>query len=83
VRVLNAMHRPKDLFDSVEDDAIAGLFAGVICGETSVVGRMPVLCSENKIKASLQFVGERDDFITVRHRQRPSGQKIILKIDND
>ena len=30
VRVLNAVHRPEDLFDSLEDDVIARLLAFVI-----------------------------------------------------
>jgi hypothetical protein len=30
VRVLNAMHWPKDLFDAVEHDAITGFFSRVI-----------------------------------------------------
>src|SRR5947208_3168042 len=67
-RVLNAMHRPKDLFDSVENDAITWLFALMICREAAVIGRMPILRRKNKIEASLQFIGEGDDFVTVRHR---------------
>ena len=38
---------------------------------------------DDKIEASLQFIGKRDDLITVRHGQRAARQKIILKIDND
>src|SRR5947207_1020133 len=83
VGVLNAMHRPEDLFDTVEYDAIAGLFTRMIRGETTVIGRMPILCGKNQRETLLQFVGQRNDFVTVRDRQRPAGQKIVLKIDND
>ena len=81
--VLNAMHRPEDLFDSVENDAIAGLFAPMISGETAVVGRVPVFGPNHLIEASLQFIRKRDDLITMRHRQGAARQKIILKIDED
>ena len=40
--VLNAMDRPEDLFDSIENDAIARFFARMICGKTAVIGRMPI-----------------------------------------
>src|SRR5262249_47927930 len=67
MRILNAMHRPEDLFDSVKHDAITRLFALVICREAAVVAWMPIFGRDNKIKVSLQFVGEGNDFITVRH----------------
>src|SRR5262245_3478889 len=50
VRVLNAMHRPEDLFDSVEDDVITRLFALVICREAAVVERMPIFGGDDGIK---------------------------------
>src|SRR5438093_3211054 len=53
VRVLNAMHRPKDLFDSVEDDAITWFLPLVICREAAVVGRMAVLRGKNKLETLL------------------------------
>src|ERR1700726_16674 len=82
-RVLNAMHRPKNLLDAVEHHAITRFVARVICSETTMVGRMPVLRGENDIKASLQFIGQWNYFVTARHRQGAAWQKIILKIDND
>ena len=57
-RVLNAMHRPKDLFDSVENDAITWLLALMICREAAVIEWMPILRRKDKIEASLQFIGE-------------------------
>ena len=68
VRVLNAMHRPEDLFDSVENDAVTRLLSLVVCGETAVVGRMPIFGRDDEIEALLQFICKRDDLITVRHR---------------
>jgi hypothetical protein len=83
MRVLNAMDRPQDLFDPVEHDAVTGFFARMIGREAAVVRRMPIFGGDDEIKVSLQFVGDRDDFITVRHRQGAAGQKVILKIDDD
>src|SRR5512133_758164 len=77
------MHRPKNLFDSVENDAIAGLFARVICGKTAVIRRMPIFGRDDEIEASLQFICKRDNLITMRYRQGAARQKIILKIDED
>jgi len=83
MRVLNAVHGPEDLFDSVENDAVARLLAGMICGEAAMVGRMPVLCRDDKFKVSLQFVGDGDDFITMWRGQRATGQEVILKVNDD
>ena len=77
------MHRPQDLFDSVENDSITGFFARMICGKTAVVRWMPILGRDNKIESLLQFVGKRYDLITMRHRQGAAGHEIILKIDQD
>ena len=77
------MHRPEDLFDSIENDPVARLLASMICGKTAMIGRMPILGRDNKIEASLQFVCKRDDLITMWHRQGAARQKIILKIDED
>ena len=51
--------------------------------ETAVIRWMPVFRGKNQIKLPLQLIGKRDDLITVRHRQRATRQKIILKINND
>ena len=53
VCVLNAMHRPKDLFNAVENDAITRFLARMICSETAVVDRMPILRGKNKLEVSL------------------------------
>jgi hypothetical protein len=77
------MHRPEDLFDSVENDAIPRFFPRMICGEAAVIGRMPIFGRHDQIETSLHFIGNRNDFITVRHRQGAARQKIILKINED
>ena len=77
------MYRPKNLFDSVEDYALARIFAGMICGEATVVSRMPIFGRDDEIEAPLQFICKRDDLITMRHRQGAARQKVILKIDED
>src|SRR5262245_50687245 len=81
--VLNAMHGPENLFDSVEDDAISRPLTLVICGEAAVVRWMPIFGRDNKAKVPLQFVGEGNDFIAMRHRQGAAGQKVILQIYYD
>ncbi len=45
------MHRPEDLFDSVENDSIPRLFAWVICGKAAVIARMPILRRDDEIEA--------------------------------
>ena len=77
------MHRPEDLFDSIENDAITRLLSVVVCGEAAVIGRMPVFGRDNEIEASLQLICKGDDLITMRQRQGAARQKIILKIDED
>src|SRR6266566_1842260 len=77
------MHRPQDLFDAVEHDAITWFLARMICGKAAVIGRMPIFGRDDETKVSLQFVGYGNDFITVGHWQRAARQKIILKIDDD
>src|SRR5436190_15018532 len=77
------MHRPKDLLDAVEHDAVARFFARVIRREAAMIWRMPVLRRDDEIETSLQFIGQRKDLVAARDCQRASRQKIILKIDND
>ena len=77
------MRRPEDLFDAVENDAITGLLAFVICGEAAVIGRMPIFGRDDEIEPPLQFIYKRDHLITLRYRQGAAWQKIILKIDED
>ena len=55
------MHRPEDLFDSVENDPVTRFFSWVICGEAAVVGRMPIFGRDDKIESLLQFISERYD----------------------
>src|SRR5262245_39850574 len=68
VRVLNAMHRPEDLFDPIENDAIPRLFARMVCSEAAVIGWMPIFGCDDEVEVSLQFIRERDDLITMRYR---------------
>jgi hypothetical protein len=77
------MHRPEDLFDAVENDAIARFFSFVVGGKAAVIGWMPILGRDDHIEASLQFICKWNDFVTLWHRQCAAGQKVILKIDED
>src|SRR5713101_1516640 len=72
VRFLDTMHRPKNLLDPVEHDAVARCFARVIRGEAAVVWRMPVLRRDDEIETSLQFIGQRKDLVAARDCQRAS-----------
>ena len=83
MRVLNAMHRPEDLFDTVENDAITRLLAFMVCSEAAVIGRMPIFGRDDEIEAPLQFICDWNDCITMRYRQAAARHKIILKIDKD
>ena len=71
------------MFDTIENDAVPRLLSLVVCGEAAVVGRMPVFSRDDDIEASQQFIGNRNDFIAMRHRQRAARQEIILKIDEN
>jgi hypothetical protein len=77
------MHRPEDLFDTIENDAITRLLSLVVCGKAAVVGWMPIFGRDDEIEPPLQFICKRDHLITMRHRQGAAWQKIILKIDED
>ena len=55
----------------------------MIRGEAAVIGWMPIFGRNYQIEAPLQFICERDDLITMRHRQGATRQKIILQIDQD
>jgi hypothetical protein len=41
------MHRPEDLFDSVEDDAITRFLSWMIRCEAAVIRGMPVFCRDD------------------------------------
>jgi hypothetical protein len=77
------MHRPEDLFDSVENDPVAGFFAWVVCGKASVIRWMPVFCRNHQIEILLQFISDRYDLVTMWYRQGAARHKIILEIDED
>src|SRR3954451_25298672 len=77
------MHGPEDLFDSVENDAITGLPALVICGEAAVIGWMPIFGRDDEIEASLQSICKRHNLIAVRHGYSAAGQKVIVNVDEN
>ena len=65
--VLNAMDWPEDLFDAIEHNVVARFFAWMVCRETAVIRRMPILCCKHQFELLLHFVSNRNDFIAVRH----------------
>lgn len=62
---------------------IERIFARVICGKAAVIGRMPVLRSNNKREQALDLVHNGNHPVPVRHRQRPTGNEVILNIYKD
>jgi hypothetical protein len=82
-RILNAMHRPENLFDAVENDAVARLFARMIGCEAAMIRRMPILRRHDSLKTFLQFIRDRNDFVAMRHSQGAARHEIILKINKD
>jgi hypothetical protein len=65
--VLDAMHRPKNLFDPIEHDSVARLLARMIRSETSMIWRVPILRRNYKLEPILELVRERNDLIAMRH----------------
>jgi hypothetical protein len=53
----------------------------MIRGKALVVGRMPVLRRDDQIEVALLLVGNRDNLVTVRHRQGSTGKKVVLNVD--
>jgi hypothetical protein len=62
---------------------IADLLPHMVCGKAPMVGWVPVLRRNDQIEALLLFVGNTDHFISLRHGQGPTGEKVILNIDQD
>ena len=55
----------------------------MICREAAVIGRMPVLRGNDELKTPLQFIRQRDDFITVRYLSGgASTEPLSVKIYN-
>src|ERR1035437_39209 len=74
---------PQGLRHSMKNNAVVCLFIEVVRSKTPMVFRMPVLCSDYKIKISLYLVNNRHYQITLRNRKRSSWHKIILNINEN
>src|SRR5437016_14023061 len=77
------MHGPENLFYAIEIDAVTRLFARIICRKAAVIRWMPIFGGQNQIEMPLQFIYNRNDFITLRDGQSASRQKIVLQIYDD
>src|SRR5690242_3730228 len=75
--------RPEDLGQSAELGEVAWLPARVSGGEASVARRMPVLGGDDQVEAVLQPVGDGDDLVAARNRQRAARQEVVLDVDED
>src|SRR6266576_1250613 len=58
--VLDAMHRPERLRQTVQINLLEGLFAQMIYREAAVVHRMPILRRDHNRKYRLQLVRNRN-----------------------
>ncbi len=68
---------------AVQIDNLADFFTRMIGRKAAVIARMPILRSHDEIELLLQTVHQRDDRITLPHRQRAAGAEVVLKIDKD
>src|SRR6266853_6159175 len=74
-RVLDAMHWPERLRQTVQMNLLEGLFARMICHEAAVVSRMPILGGDYERKSRLKSVCDWNQSIAIRHRERTAGEE--------
>ena len=55
----------------------------MVCGEATMVGWMPVLRRDDEIEVGLLFVGNSDHFVSMRHGQGSTREKVILNVDQN
>src|SRR5213082_1867895 len=72
------MHRPKDLFDSVENDAITWLLALMICREAAVIEWMPILRRFDLILATQDWHPLNHGSFAANHKGKKPGDRVIL-----
>jgi hypothetical protein len=75
------MVRPEDLLHSVQVHDVADRPAGMRAGERLVTGGMPILRRDHQRICRHQPIGHRDHRITIRNRQRPARQEVVLNIN--
>ena len=68
---------------AVQLDLVIDLLARVIRRETPVIWRMPILRRDDQIKVRLDPVHDRNDLISVPHREGAARKKVVLDIYND
>jgi len=81
--VLDAMHWPERLRQTVQMNLLEGLFARMICREAAVVSRMPILGGDYERKRRLKSVCDWNQSIAIRHRERTAGEEVVLNIHKD
>jgi hypothetical protein len=79
--ILDAVHWPEDLRQTIQIDLVVNVFAGMIGGEAAVVGRVPILRRDDDIEGGLQFVRNRNEFVALRDGESAARKEIILNID--
>src|SRR5882672_5623634 len=81
--VLDAMHRPERLRQTVQINLLEGLFARMIYREAAVVRRMPILRGDYERESRLKSVCDGNHSIAIRHRKRTAGEEVVLNIHKD
>src|SRR6266404_5891187 len=81
--VLDAMHWPERLRQTIRINLLEDLFAWMICREAAVVRRMPILRRDHKRKHRLQLVRNRNYRVAVRDSQGAAGKEIVLDINQN
>lgn len=84
VAPLHAVHRPPHLRQALQLAEGADLRMG-IHRKAAVIGGVPVLAGHDRLATrqtgSDRLIGNRDDGVARRDRQRAAGAKIVLQID--
>src|ERR1051325_1884479 len=65
--VLDTMHWPQRLWQTVEFDLFEHLLSRMTRRKTPVICRMPILRGNDKRKCCLEFVCNRDHCVALRH----------------
>lgn len=80
---LDAMVRPENLIAVRKLDSIERFFVFMARGERMVPGRVPVLGQHDVFEVIDETIDHRDDFVASRDGQRPSREKVVLRVYYD
>jgi hypothetical protein len=81
MRPLDAVVWPQDLIEAFNGDQVADRTAIVLARKRPVVGRVPVLSSDDEFIIFHQSIRHEYDLVPIRHRQGATGQEVVLDVD--